>query len=151
MSKRSPIEFFFDINDPEFFSETVILNNSPGKYISHVFIKCPIYNKDSNGNKTQIGYKVSDDYVQQVDTDKYLVRINNTYYFNNSGTISWQYSFLNTKPLVFYPVNTVAMSNIISTTGPYLGTKGYVRLLPTADGLRKVKIIFVDGCRKINF
>jgi hypothetical protein len=137
----SKIEFFFNIKDPKFFSETVVLNKSPGKYISHVFIKCPIYSKGSNGKTTQIGYKVSDDYVQQVDTNKYLVRINNTYYFNNSGTINWQYSFLNTKPLVFYPVNKIAKSNITSTTGPYFGRAGYVTLLPTANGLRKVTII----------
>jgi len=141
MSNPVQIKFFFDINDPKFFSKTIIVNDTPGKYVSHVFIKCPIYTKDSNGNKSQIGYKVSDDYVQQVDADKYSVRIHNTYYLNNYGTINWEYSFLNRKPEVFYPVNKIAASNITSTTGSYLGAKGYVRLLPTADGLRKVKII----------
>jgi hypothetical protein len=142
MGKHCALKFFFDINDPEFFSKKVVINDSTSNYISHVFIKCPIYKKDDCGNKKKIGYKVSDDYVQQVGINKYLVRISNTYYLENSGTISWQYSFLNTIPEVFYPVNKIAASNITSTTGVYFGKKGYVRLLPTQDGLRKVKINF---------
>jgi hypothetical protein len=141
MTKFCELKFFFDINDPEFVSETTIVNNSPDNYISHVFIKCPIYKKYSCGNVKKIGYKVADDYVQQVDTNKYLVMINSTYYFYNAGTISWQYSFVNNVPEVYYPVNIVAESNITCTTGSYLGKYGYVRLLPTANGIRKVKIL----------
>jgi len=142
MGKYCGVKFFFDKNDPEFISNTVVLDDTPGNYISHVFIKCPIYKKYSCGDSKQIGYKVSDNYVQQVDTDKYLIRINSTYYFNNGGTVSWQYSFLNDVPEVYYPLNEMVTSNIISTTGCYLGKKGYVNLIPTEDGLRKVKIVF---------
>jgi hypothetical protein len=136
------LKFFFDIKDPKFKSNTVIVNEEPGNYTSHVFITCPIYKKYSCGNVKQIGYKVADDYVQQLDIDKYLVRINSTYYIENHGTISWQYSFINNVPEVYYPINKTATSNIICTTGCYLSKKGYVNLLPTQDGLRKVKIIF---------
>jgi len=136
------LKFFFDKNDSKFKSKTVIVNNEPDNYISQVFIHCPIYIKYNCGNVKQIGYKVADDYVQQLDIDKYLIRINSTYHIENQGTISWQYSFINTVPEVYYPVNKIATSNIICTTGSYLSKKGYVNLLPTEDGLRKVKIIF---------
>jgi hypothetical protein len=142
MGKYCGLKFFFDKNDPEFVSKTVVVDSTPGKYISHVFVKCPIYKKYKDGKIKKIGYKVADDYVQQVGTNKYIVRINSTYYFDNAGTISWQYSFLNDVPEVYYPLNKNAISNIICTTGCYLGKKGYVSLLPTEDGLRKVKIVF---------
>jgi hypothetical protein len=142
MRKQCCLKFFFDKNDPEFVSETIVVDNTPEKYISHVFIKCPIYKKYNCGIMRKIGYKVADDYVQQVGINKYLVRINSTYYFDNAGTVSWQYSFLNNVPEVYYPLNKIAQSNIICTTGCYLGKTGYVSLLPTEDGLRKVKILF---------
>ncbi len=135
-------KIFFDKNDPQFKSKTVVVDDTSGNYISHVFIKCPIYKKYTCGNIKKIGYKVADDYVQQVDTDKYLVRINSTYYIENEGTITWQYSFINNVPEVYYPLDIDASSNIICTTGCYLGKKGFVNLLPTSDGKRKVKIIF---------
>jgi hypothetical protein len=137
----SCINFFFDKNDPQFKSKTIVVDNTPGNYISHVFIKCPIYKKYDCGNIKQIGYKVADDYVQQVDTDKYLVRINSTYYIEDKGTITWQYSFINNVPEVYYPLDIVASSNIICATGHYLGKKGVVNLLPTADGKRDIKIV----------
>ena len=136
------LKFYFDKNDPKFISNTVIVNNTLGNYISQVFVKCPIYKKYNCGNVKQIGYKVADDYVQQLDIDKYLIRINSTYYFENSGTISWQYSFINNVPEVYYPINKNVTSNIISTTGCYLLKKGYVNLLACEDGIRKVKIMF---------
>jgi len=142
MGKFCILKFFFDKNDPEFVSKTIIVDDTPGNYISHVFIKCPIYQKDCSGIKIQIGYKVADDYVQQVGINEYLVRINSTYYFDDAGTITWQYSFVNNVPQVYYPLEKIAVSNIICTTGYYLGKKGYVYLKPTEDGLRKVKILF---------
>ena len=140
--KSCTLRFFFDKNDPQFITNTIIVNNTPGNYISHVFVKCPIYKEYQCGNIKKIGYKVADDYVQQLDTDKYSVRINSTYYIEGSGTISWQYSFINNVPEVYYPLNTNASSNIICTTGNYVGKRGYVNLLATSDGKRNVKIIF---------
>lgn len=136
------LKFYFDKNDPEFINTTIVVNDTPGNYISHDFVKCPIYKKYSCGNIKRIGYKVADDYIQQLDTNKYSVKINSTYYFEDKGTISWQYSFINNVPEVYYPVNKIATSNITSTTGCYLYKNGYVHLLPKQDGIRKVKIIF---------
>ena len=89
------IAFKFSTKDPNFTSQNVVVNPSNTNYISHAFVRCPIYNSK---NKV-MGYKVSDDYVQQVGTNKYVVRLNNTYTFlsNNKsvGSISWQYVFEN--------------------------------------------------------
>lgn len=134
----SYLNFNFSINDPKFQKTTVIVSDEPLNYISHTFIQTPIY--DIFG--VQIGYKVADDYVQQVCENEYIVRINSTYYFNNNSTISWQYSFLNTTPTVYYPNGVLAASNITSTTGIYFGKTGAVSLMPNTDGTRDVTVGF---------
>ncbi len=140
MSSDQPLAFIFSTKDPLFTSKTVVVSEKPN-YISHSFVKAPIY--DPTGKP--IGYKVSDDYVQQVDANTYIVRLNNTYYFNNNGrdgSISWMYSFISTKPEIYYPVNVPVSSNITSTTGAYFNKKGTVLLFPLADGNRTVSIQF---------
>ncbi len=133
------LEFSFSIHDPEFKTWTVdVPNPIPNNLINHAFVSTPIYDKLNN----KIGYKVSDDYVQQVNANQYLVRIHNTYYIDGHGTISWDYSFLNDAPTIYYPVGVKAKSNIVSTTGCYLGKTGFVSLYPNADGTRNVKICF---------
>ena len=133
-----PLNFYFSTKDPKFVTTTTIVSSNPGNYVSHVFVKTPIYSFDDK----LIGYKLSDDYVQQVESNKYVVRLNNTYYIEGAGSISWQYVFENDKPAVFYPVNQVAASNIISTTGEYYGLTGKVSLFPKPDGSRIVNVTF---------
>jgi hypothetical protein len=135
--KKCGLFFYFNKNDSEFLTTTTIISEEPN-YISHVFVRCPIY--DIYDRK--IGYKVSDDYVQQVGEDKFIVRLNNTYYFKNKGTISWQYVFKNNKPEPYYQVGVPAISNIISGTDSYLNQKGIVTLLPDENGKRFVDIKF---------
>jgi hypothetical protein len=142
VNKVDCLRFYFDINDVNFVTKTIILDDTSGNYISQEFVKCPIYKEYNCGNVKQIGYNIENVYVQQADTNKYLVRINSTYYIDNYGTISWQYSFMNIVPESYYPLNTVAASNIICTTDKYLGKRGYVNLTATDDGIRRVKVIF---------
>jgi len=132
-----PLGFYFNKNDPKFKTTTINVSSDP--FISHSFVKAPIYDLSTN---KQIGYKVSDDYVQQVSNKKYIVRLNNTYYLEGKGSISWLYVFENNKPEVYYPVNVPAVSTIISGTGVYYGKKGTVSLLPKPNGLRTVNITF---------
>ena len=134
----STLSFSFNIHDPEFTTQTTVVNPNSPTYIAHVFLRCPIY--DNCG--FQIGYKIADDYIQQVDINQYIVRINSSYYIYNQGTISWQYTFMNTIPSQFYPIGILAESNIIATTGKYLGKNGNVSLMPNADGSRNVTIQF---------
>ena len=115
-----------------------IVNSKPGNYISHAFITTNIY--DNFGIK--IGYKVSDDYIQQLDENKYSVRINSTYYIDNKGTINWEYSFINDKPSYYYPIGELAASNIVSTTGIYFAKTGVVTLMPNEDGKRNITVAF---------
>jgi hypothetical protein len=133
------LSFYFSTKDPNFKSFAIeVPNTIPNNYVAHAFVSTPIYDNFD----IEIGYKCSDDYIQQVSEDKYLVRINNTYYINGKGSITWQYSFLNDVPSYFYPVGVLASSNIISTTGDYFGKSGAVALLPTEDGKRSVTIGF---------
>jgi len=134
-----PLNFYFTTKDPQFSSTTAVVSSEPGKYISHAFVKTPIY----DFTDAVIGYKVSDDYVQQVDVNKYIVRLNNTYYLEGKGTISWQYVFENDTNNIYYPINKLAASNIISATGDYYGKNGFVSLFPKPDGTRVVNITFV--------
>ena len=133
-----PLNFYFTTKDPEFVTTTTVVPSTPGNYIAHVFVRTPIYDFTNK----QIGYKVSDDYVQQVESNKYIVRLNNTYYIEGQGSVSWQYVFENDQPTVFYPVNKLAASNVISTTEEYYGKTGKVSLFPKPDGTRIVNITF---------
>jgi len=139
------LRFFFSVKDKQFTTKNVIVDSSSDNYISHAFVRCPIYNSCS---QKQIGYKVSDDYIQQVGPKKYVVRLNNTYTFYGKnkeviGTISWQYVFENSKPEIYYPINILASSTIISGTGIFKGKEGYVSLLPKQNGERDVTIKFL--------
>lgn len=141
----SELKFYFSTKDSEFTSVTSVVDKSDTNYVSHAFVRCPIY----DNSKKQIGYKVSDDYVQQVSENKYIVRLNNTYLFydkdnKTTGTISWQYVFENTKPEIYYPINVPASSTIVSGTGMYKGKEGLVTLLPKSNGRRNVTIKFTN-------
>jgi len=133
-----PLNFYFTTKDPEFSTNTTIVPTTDNSYISHVFVKAPLYDLAN----TKIGYKVTDDYVQQVALNKYIIRLNNSYYIEGNGSISWQYVFENDSPSVFYPVNKVVASNIIATTGEYYGKTGKVSLFPKQDGTRIVNVTF---------
>jgi len=136
MSKQ--IVFKYNINDPLALKTSTIVVNSPTNYVEHVFLQVPIYDIKTN---SQIGYKVTDDYIQQLRAGQYLVRMNSTYYFNNAGTISWEYSFLNSIPSVIYPAGIPAISNVTSTTGQFIVySNGEAKLIPSADGNRLILI-----------
>jgi len=132
-----PLSFYFSTRDPAFSTTTVVVKDAPD-YISHTFVKTPIY----SFNDKPIGYKVSDDYVQQVAPGKYIVRLNNTYHVDGRGSISWQYTFMHDNPTVYYPVNVAANSNILNTTGEFYGQSGTVTLFPKEDGSRLVTVSF---------
>jgi hypothetical protein len=134
----SYLNFYFDKNDPNFFTKTTIINDSSENFVSHVFITSPIY--DTFGIK--IGYKVSDDIIQQIGKDQYSVKISSTYYFDGNGTITWNYAFVNSRPDPYYPLNEVHASNIVSTTGKYFGKTGAVSLTALANGRRDVVVGF---------
>ena len=137
MTSLLPLSFYFSTKDSDFKTTTVVVQEKP-RYISHSFVETPVY--DFSDKK--IGYKVSDDYIQQVDTNKYIVRLNNTYYIEGKGSISWLYVFENTVPEIYYPINIEAASTIISGTGEYFGKNGTVTLFPKTDGTRLVTISF---------
>lgn len=135
------LNFHFNLHDPETKVKEVIVPTLENNFISHSFIQTPIYDNDTN---IKIGYKVSDDYVQKLSENLYSVRINSTYHFlhnfQNGGSISWQYVFVNDKPNFYYPLNVSNASNIISGTGPYLGKSGIVSLVALENGIRNVTI-----------
>jgi len=54
------LKFHFNIHDKKSSTQTLVAVPSYGDYVSHVFIKIPIYTSENK----QIGWKVADDYVQ---------------------------------------------------------------------------------------
>lgn len=132
----SRLSFHFNKNDPNFKSSEIVVQKEP--YIGHWFITTPIY----DDNNVEIGYKTTDDYIQQVENNKYLVRYNNTYYINGKGTISWQYASVNVLPNPYYPLGTIAKARITSATGSYVKVNGCVSLTPQEDGRRDVVISY---------
>lgn len=132
----SKLSFYFNKNDPNFKSTELVAQKEP--YIGHWFITSPIYNEKN----VQIGYKATDDYVQQVGPNKYLVRYSNTYYIDGKGTISWEYASTSEAPNPYYSLGVVAKARITSGTGKYVSAKGYVSLTPQADGKRDVVITY---------
>jgi hypothetical protein len=133
----SYLNFHFNVKNPENRIATVVISEEPN-YIAHSFLQIPIYDNFD----VEIGYKISDDYIQQIGENQYIVRINSTYHIKNKGTISWFYSFLNDKPNFYYPLNVPNASNITSTTGDYFGKTGAVSLTAYEDGNRDVTIVF---------
>ena len=87
-------------------------------------------------------FYVSDDYIQEVETGKYLVRYLNTYFINGKWTISWQYAAVNDQPNPYYPLGTTAKARITSATGDYVNANGCVKLIPKSDGRRDVIICY---------
>lgn len=134
---QSKLSFYFNKNDPNFKSEEIIVETNP--YIGHWFITTPIYDE----NNIKIGYKATDDYIQQVEDNRYLVRYNNTYFIDGKGTISWEYATNNNLPNPYYPIGTVAKARITSATGDYVGVRGCISLTPQIDGRRDVVINFI--------
>ena len=65
-----PLSFYFSTKDSQFSSKTIVVQETP-RYISHSFVEAPIY----DFSEKKIGYKVSDDYIQQVDNNKFIVRL----------------------------------------------------------------------------
>lgn len=136
-----PLSFYFSANDPNFFTKTIVLNDSTTNYLAQVFITAPIYNQCGQ----VIGSKVSTDTIQQVGPNQYVVNIDSTYTFTHRGSVSWNVTFNNTIPSVLYPTHQLFQSNIVSTTGIYLGKKGYVSIVANDNGIRNVTITFTKN------
>ena len=129
--------FYFNINEAK--SQTIVINPSSTNYLAQAFISVPIY----DACNIMIGYKVSDDIIQQIDTNKYSVRINSTYYIEGKGTINWSYEFINDEPNYYYPSETLLSSTITSGTGIYECSTGVVYLwADKGPGYRYVTINF---------
>ncbi len=133
----SKLYFWFNISEAK--SQTVVLNPSSTDYLAHSFISVPIY----DACNIMIGYKVSDDYIQQIAESKYAVRINSTYFIEGKGTINWSYEFINDAPNYYYPSEKLLSSTITSATGIYECLTGNVYLwADQGAGYRYVTIMF---------
>ena len=131
------LNFKLNFNDPKTTEKTVIISNEP--YIIQSFLQIPLYD---NFN-VKIGYEASDAYVQQVEENKYSVRVKTTYNFiNGNSSINWQYNFLSNTESIIYPSDIPIASNITSTTGVYFGKTGVISIKAYDSGLREVTVGF---------
>ncbi len=133
------VKFYFDVNDSEHSLTTqTVPSSKPNNLTQNVYIKTPIYDK----NSVKIGYKLSNDIIQQLSHNEYAIRIQNTYFIEGLGSINSEYAFINSKPQVTYTPNIVIESTISSGTGNFMGAKGRVAINPTPDGRRYVIVNF---------
>ncbi len=133
------VKFYFDINDPEHtLTSQTVASSKPNNLIQNIYIKTPIYDK----NSVKIGYKLSNDIIQQLSQNEYAIRVQNTFFIEGSGSINSEYSFINNKSAVTYTPNVVIESTISSGTGNFMGAKGRLGINPTQDGRRYVVVNF---------
>jgi phage regulator Rha-like protein len=102
--------------------------------------------KEKPAPRKQIGYKVSNTYVQQVDVNKFIIRVNGTYTFMSKGlevgSLSWTDVYTSTINSNLYPVNIPVKSKIISGTGVFLNATGKVTTLAKSNGDRLFDVKF---------
>lgn len=140
----SVLSFYFNVHDPEFSSITQVISSDPGKYTSLSYVKAPLYDQVTNA---LIGYKTTTDTLQQVDTNLYDITNYSTYQILGQGTISWNGFYENTIPSNLYPLGTMLESNIVSTSGVFLGRQGTVQLSVLPSGQRHHQfLIFFFKC-----
>lgn len=131
------IKFYWDSNDSEFvLTSDNVSNIKPNNLISNVYIRSPIYNKCNQ----KVGYIVSNSVIQQLSVNQFSVRINQTFYLEGEGTITWDYSFINSKFNVLYLLDDIPESTIVSGTGKFVGAKGLIKIIPKPDGKRLVTV-----------
>ena len=132
------LKFYFKV-DSEFSSFTKVVNSEPGNYISSSYVKAPLYDFVTN---QPIGYKVTTSTLQQAGDNLYYIVNNSTYTIYVQGTISWNGFYENTTPSNIYPPGTKLKSNIVSTSGTYLGKTGTVKLTVQPSGQRDITVCF---------
>jgi hypothetical protein len=134
---KTSFSFYFDVHDPEFSSITQVISSDPGKYTSVSYVKAPLYDTATNA---LIGYKTTTGTLQQVGTNLYNINNSSTYHIIGRGTISWNGFYENTIPSNLYPLGTVLESNIVSTSGAFLGQQGTVKLVVLPSGQRNIMV-----------
>jgi hypothetical protein len=141
--KEQHLRFKYNSKNPNFTDvSSPVSNDYPNNIIDQTFVRTPIY---SLKNK-QIGYKVSNAYVQQIESNKFVVRGNSTYTFMSKGvevgSLSWIDVYTNTINSNLYPVNIPIKSKIISGSGVFLNATGKVTTLAKTNGDRLFDVKF---------
>lgn len=137
MNENSSLHLYFMEKDRRYTINNVVIENTAGNYISSTYLTTPVYDI----SKKEIGYNVTNRHIDQ-NGDKYVIRINSTYYIYGKGSLRWNYVFDHDSNDIFYPEGGVIDSTIISTLGDYYGKNGTISLFIEADGLIIVKITF---------
>lgn len=133
------LSFYFNIRQAAQNTKRVVVDNSPDKYKAQLFITSPLY---SLGTDEMIGSKSTVSDIQQTGPSQYLLHIQTTYMLNDRGSVSWQFSTYNNTPSQFFTTAVPSVSNIVSTTGEFLGRTGTVSVAPSPTDLRVVTVFF---------
>jgi hypothetical protein len=132
----SKLVYNFNRNDKSYIIKEDIIQADP--YIGNWLNTTAIY--DENNNK--IGYSSSNSYVQEESDGKYLVRHFLTFFITGKGSISWQYSSVNDRPIPYYQPGINVKARITSGTGDYVRSNGFINIIPKEDGSRKIVISY---------
>lgn len=140
MNENSSLHLYFMEKDQRYTVNNVVIDDTVGNYISSTYLTTPVYDL----TKKEIGYNVTNRHIDQ-NGDKYVIRINSTYYIYGKGSVRWNYVFEHDSSNIFYPEGGIfyPMSGVIdSTLGDYFGKNGTISLFPKEDGLITVNITF---------
>jgi hypothetical protein len=133
------LSFYFNTREAAQNTKRIVVDDSPDNYKAQLFITSPLYNIETN---EVIGSKTTVDDIQQTGPSQYLLHIQTTYMLNDMGSVSWQFSTYNNTPSQFFTTAVPSVSNIVSTTGDFLGRTGTVSVAPSPTDLRVVTVLF---------
>ena len=136
------LSFYFNIREAAQNTKRVVVDDSPDNYKAQLFITSPLYNIETN---EVIGSKTTVDDIQQTGPSQYILHIQTTYMLNmlnDIGSVSWQFSTYNNTPSQFFSTAVPSVSNIVSTTGDFLGKTGTVSVAPSSTDIRVVTVLF---------
>ncbi len=121
--------------------EIIELSNDSKHFIGIGFFDTEILNE----NKEPIGYVVYNYFIQEIKENKFAVRYQATFFVEEKGTISWEFSIIQECPNCFYSLENLVNARITTCTGIYEDNKGKVYLYADKVGSVLITIIFDDN------
>ncbi len=140
MNIEKKIFFSYNYENPNN-KEIIELSNVSKHFIGIGFFDTEILNE----NKEPIGYVVYNYFIQEIKENKFAVMYKATFFVEEKGTISWEFSIIQDSPNCFYSLENLVNARITTCTGIYGDSTGKVYLYADKVGSVLITIIFDDN------
>ncbi len=140
MNVEKKIFFSYNYENPNN-KEIIELSNVSKHFIGIGFFDTEILNE----NKEPIGHVVYNYFIQEVKENKFAVRYQATFFVEEKGTISWEFSIIQDSPNCFYSLENLVNARITTSTGIYGNSTGKVYLYADKVGSVLITIIFDEN------